>query len=50
MKKIYLLLLATFIVAAMNAQTMQVWSNNQPVYQQSVDPVDSIISKASLLV
>lgn len=43
MKKIYLLLLATFIAAAMNAQTMQVWSNNQPVYQQSVDPVDSII-------
>ena len=43
MKKIIIILFAALCAAAVIAQTMQIWSNNQPVHQQSVENVDSIL-------
>ena len=42
MKKFSYILLAALFSVATNAQTLQVWNNHQPVFQQTVETVDSI--------
>ena len=42
MKKIFFLLIATVCVAGISAQTMQVWTDNDIMYEQSVATIDSI--------
>ena len=42
MKKIFFLLIATVCVAGVYAQNMQIWTDNDIMYEQSVATIDSI--------
>ena len=42
MKKIFFLLIATVCVAGAYAQTMQIWTDDDIMYEQSVATIDSI--------
>lgn len=42
MKKIFFLLIATVCVAGVYAQTMQIWTDDDIMYEQSVATIDSI--------
>ena len=42
MKKMFFILLATLLVAAVKAEVMQIWNSGQIVYQQSIESMDSL--------
>ena len=42
MKKLFFMLIATICVAGAYAQNMQIWTDNDIMYEQSVATIDSI--------